>query len=181
MYAKTLGPHWGELHGEVRDLHTFWEGKYAGKGEFAIRHGSNILARVTARMLRMPEAGENVPVSLQITEHPWGEHWLRTMGVKTFPSAQRGFAPGRISERAGPLEIHFQLKVDKGCLAYRLIKTRLHCFGTSIPLPRWLSPRGMASECPAGENGACRIRVEIAFPLLGSVLIYDGLIRRTKP
>ena len=82
--------------------------------------------------------------------------------------------PGRgrnqhlITERFGPFAFGLALVTQGPKL--RVIPRRWTLFG--LPLPRALMPRGDSYE--AEQNGKFRFHVEIALPLIGPVVTYDG-------
>jgi hypothetical protein len=82
--------------------------------------------------------------------------------------------PGRgrnqhlITERFGPFAFGLAMVTDGANL--RVIPRRWTLFG--LPLPRTLMPRGDSYEAEAA--GKFHFHVEIALPLMGPVVTYDG-------
>src|SRR5215218_5297015 len=118
LYERLLGEAWGELDAPVRRLHERGSGP-CGEGLFVVR-GGNLFARALARMFRLPAGGEGVRVCLSVTHAGDGaaERWQRTFGGRAFDTRQREGEGGLLAERAGPLELLFELSVEGGALVY---------------------------------------------------------------
>jgi hypothetical protein len=182
LYPQLLDASWGQLDEPVRRMHS--AGAIAeAAGTFRVRHGSNGLVRLLARLAGLPAAGQDVPVRLIITPLANGEEWLRTFAGRPLMSRQ-GLGPdGLLAERVGAVELRFRLKVDSGGLFYETRSAAL-CLGPlRIPMPRFVIPRVTAWEKAAGKGDLVQIAVEVSLPLVGLLIAYEGTLTRieTRP
>lgn len=74
LYPRLVGAAWSALAEPLQRLHLGLETVHA-TGIFTVRHGTRLLARLLAVVLRLPMAGEDVPVRLVVTPHRHGERW----------------------------------------------------------------------------------------------------------
>jgi hypothetical protein len=99
------------------------------------------------------------------------EFWQRTFDDHGFSSTQEagtGRCEGLLVERFGLLAFAMAVIEEEGGL--RLILRRWSAFG--IPLPMWAAPKAEALEHAAG--GRFNFRVDIALPLIGRIVRYEG-------
>ena len=179
LYLKLLGDAWNDLDGTVQRLHVSVPPVQA-VGLFQVRRGTNWLARLLARLARLPEAGEAVNVRLLVTAQGDGEEWQRTFAEQPLVTLQSERPDGLLAERIGPIEMRFQLKVVDGALNYRATRALL-CLGPLLlPLPPWFSPRITAWERPVGEGGHIEVFVHVHLPLLGRLVSYSGRLTRVE-
>jgi len=120
LYERLLGDAWEELEESVRVFHACGEAGARAAGTFEVRRGTGILARLLARLLRLPAGGGAVPLVLTVTPLACGgERWRRNFAGRDFTTEQRAHAGPLLAERAGPFETLFRLTVEGGALAYR--------------------------------------------------------------
>ncbi len=147
-----------------------------GVGVFAVRRGEGRFARAVARLMRLPEGGEAVPLRLSVEPHGGGERWRRDFAGREFVTEQGEHAAGLMAERAGPFELLYRLSVEGGALAYYPVGTRFYALESlRVRLPRPLAPRVEARE-RADEGGGVRVSVCVTAPLLGLLIRYEGLV-----
>jgi hypothetical protein len=77
-------------------------------------------------------------------------------------------------ERSGLFEMEFRVTFDGNSLLHRQVATAIAWGPIRIPLPRWLSPRALA--CAGVKDSSTTYYVEIAFPVVGTILVYEGTI-----
>lgn len=176
LYQRLLGEAWHALPEPVRALHDN-TGALDTEGMATVQRGANPMARLVASLMGFPHAGRDVPVKVSFRVTEGREKWRRDFGGRAFESFQeegRGRFERLVVERFGPLAFAMALVVDEDRL--RVIVRRWSAFG--IPMPLWLAPRGEAYE--SAEGGRFNFHVEIAHPLMGRIVRYDGwLVRRT--
>jgi hypothetical protein len=80
----------------------------------------------------------------------------------------------------GIIELRFRLEVVGGALHYQSIRTALGFGSWRIPLPRWLGPRVVAWERPAGQRGQIDVSVEGSLPGLGRLFTYAGQLTQVE-
>jgi hypothetical protein len=150
-------------------------GTLRGAGWFTIRHGERGPSRLLARLMRLPSAGNDVPVKLVVTPHERGEQWHRTFGPTPFITEQRA-VEGLMVERIGPTEVRYRLEVAGGALYYRHTGTALRLGPIRLPLPHWLAPHLTARESAMPDEKSTHISVKVTLPLIGLLISYKGYI-----
>ena len=177
IYQQILGASFATLPGALQTLHapgprSLWSGRAT------VQRGTSRLAALVAALFGFPKAGQDIPVSVTFRTAPDGtETWGRNFDGRLMVSTQEAGA-GRnahlITERFGPFAFGLALVIDGAKL--RIIPRRWTLFG--LPLPRTLMPRGDSHETEA--DGKFRFHVEIALPLIGPVVTYDGWLEQIK-
>ena len=171
LYERLVGDDWGALDEPVRRLHL----RARGAGAFAVCRGEGRMARAVARLLGLPEGGENVPLLLLVEPHGGGERWRRNFAGREFVTEQGEHAAGLMAERTGPFELLFRLSVEGGALAYYQEGAFLRVRSLRARLPRRLAPRVEAREW-ADAGGGVRVSVCVTSPLAGLLIRYEGLV-----
>jgi hypothetical protein len=178
LYARLLGDSWAMLAAAVRDMHRD-DVTARGAGFMRVCRGENRLARWLAALLRLPAAGEAVPVTLVITPSADGEEWRRTFANNLLVTRQRPLSDGLLAEQAGLIELRFRLEVRDGGLVYHPAGAALRLGCLRAPLPRWLAPTVAAGESPAGAPGQTEVSVRVSLPVLGLLISYEGLMTQS--
>ena len=170
LYRRVLGEAWDGLPVAIRAIHTI--GSHAtAKGRARVSRGTNVAARVTGALFRFPDASDDVAVTVDFSADGGQETWRRNFGGSQFTSRQRagtGSYERLLVEQFGPFEFALALVVENGRLNLIL---RGWCF-LGVPLPLRWAPTGTAYE--SGENGQFHFFVEIAHPLCGLIVRYQG-------
>jgi hypothetical protein len=146
-----------------------------GRGSLRIAHGRSRLARILARLLRLPRASDAVDARLVVTPHAGGERWHRTFGDRRLETLQYQAGDHDLAERFGLLELRFRLEASAGSLVYRQVDSALLLGSLRWRLPVLCSPVVNAREDPVGPN-RIRVQINIALPALGPLLAYDGVM-----
>jgi hypothetical protein len=154
----TLPPAVKAIHGVLRDS--------GANGRARVERGRHPLARLVARAMRFPDAGE-YPLHVHFVEDGGTERWTRDFGGKCFASSLSA-AGDSIAERFGPLRFHFALRTDARGLTMEI--NRWSIFGVRLPLA--LAPRSPAREWE--EGGRFHFDVPVELPLIGPVVRYCG-------
>jgi hypothetical protein len=174
LYARLLGDSHTRLAAAVRDMHRDDTVGHRS-GVMRVTRGANRLARWLAALLRLPAAGEAVPVTLVITPSADGEEWRRTFAGKPMCTRQWSRLDGQLVEQSGPGEVRFRLEVcDDGGLVYHPAGVALRLGWLRVPLPRWLAPTVTVRESPAATAGQTDVSVRVSVPLLGLLISYEG-------
>jgi hypothetical protein len=146
-------------------------------GTFAVRRGASLAARLLARVLGLPEAGEAVPLLLSVEPRAdGGERWRRSFAGKDFVTEQREHAGPLMAERTGPFELLYRLDAEGGALVYRQEGAALRAGRLRVRLPRLLAPRVEARERAAREGGGVLVSVCVTAPLIGLLVEYEGRV-----
>ena len=175
LYIRLLGDSWTKLAPAVRDLHRDDVAARAA-GFMRVSRGENCLARWLAALLRLPAAGEAVPVTLVVTALADGEEWRRTFANNFLISRQRPRSDGLLAEQAGLIELRFRLEARNGGLVYHPAGAALRLGWLWVPLTRWLVPTVTARESSAGTPGQTEVSVRVSLPILGLLISYEGLM-----
>lgn len=172
LHARILGTAWQSVPGVLRAVHGAGP-KLTITGAASITRGRGVLARLLARIMRFPAAGENVPVSVTFERHGDCDQWTRDFGGQEFSStftAGSGRYEHLLCERFGPLTFGMALVPDANRL--NLVMRRWSFLG--LPLPRSLMPSGDSHEF--AKDSQFRFDVEVRLPLAGFVIRYRGFL-----
>jgi Domain of unknown function (DUF4166)/Saccharopine dehydrogenase NADP binding domain len=170
LFKRVLGEAWGELPYSLQKLHGATAG-FTASGHASVERGRNPVAQLIARLFKFPPAGDDIPLKVRFEVEGDGERWRRSFGKDELESTLyggRGKFAGLICERFGAFVFGMALVVENGRLEYVVRRWSWR----RIPLPRALAPRGEAYEHEIG--GRFHFQVEIAVPLFGPVVTYDG-------
>ncbi len=173
LYQQILGTAFTVLPTPVQALHATREPR-RWAGTACVQRGKNIFARTIARAIGFPNSGTSTPITVELVPSEKGERWTRNFGGKTFSSLQQigaGKNNHLLLERFGPIEVALALTVKDNRLF--LIPRRWTLFG--LPMPKFLLPAGNSHE--REQNGHFYFDVEIAVPLIGLIVSYEGELR----
>ncbi|MET0626772.1 MAG: DUF4166 domain-containing protein [Pyrinomonadaceae bacterium] len=170
LYERLVREAWGGLDEPVRSFHA----RALSTGTFKVRRGGGRFARLVARLLGLPEAGEAVPLRLTVTPHGGGERWHRAFAGKDFITEQREHAGSLLAERTGPFELLFRLDAEGGALAYSQVGAFLRVRSLRVRLPRRVAPR--VEACERAEGRGVRVSVRVSSPLVGRLIEYEGRV-----
>ena len=174
LYARLLGSSWPQLADPVRIIHGT-NATVRARGRLRVTHGRSHLARVVARVLRLPCACDAADTRLTITPGADGETWLRSFGDRQLDTRQYEAGAGELAERIGVLEFRFRLEALEGSLLFRQLEAAVLLGSMRLPLPASCVPRVEAREDAAGADRVC-VHVSVTLPALGPILTYDGTI-----
>lgn len=149
-------------------------GSLRARGVFRIQHGQASLARLLARLLRLPSPSKATEVQLHVTASERGERWVRTFGDRRLVTLQSE-APGNLlAEMFGPLEVRFRLHSDAAELSYIQQGVALRFGHLRLPLPTWLAPQVHAIERAVYATTRTHVAVSISVAPLGLLIRYEG-------
>ena len=176
FYARLAGDAWKDVCEPVRLFHAGGPpGRWSGR--FNVTHGPGPVARLLARLMRLPAAGEGVSVRLAVTdEGERGERWERTFEGRPFVTSQREHEGGFLAERVGPVEVLYRLEAEGGALLYRQARAALCAGPLRLRLPRRLAPSVEAREWAVAGEAGVRVRVRGRAPLVGTLVTYEGRV-----
>src|SRR5262249_37672245 len=136
---------WQDLPEAVRAAHATGPGVTA-RGSFRIEHGRHPLARVLARLLRLPSPSLAADVHLRVTPRGDGEEWSREIGGQRLVSRQSPVEPNVLAERIRSIEFRFALDASASGLVYRQRGAALALGPLRVPLAARLAPSILATE-----------------------------------
>jgi hypothetical protein len=168
LYRRVLGARFDLLPDVLKRFHDRPAGGCA-RGTFRVVRGNGPVRNTIAGLLRMPRAGENVPVRLEVVVNGDRERWLRHFPGRCTRTVQ--WANGNLlMERLGLTSFSSALIVEGSRLSYEFQRA----WFAGIPLPVWLSPH-VDGHVDAGETG-WRVVVRVFAPLIGEIVHYEGRI-----
>jgi len=171
LYEQILGEEEARLPGSIRRLHDVHD-RELYVGEAIVVNGRSWLARLCARLMRLPEDADGVPVCVTIERYDDGERWTRRFGMQLFRSRMQrpsDRTPGVIVERFGALSLRMRLLVDGQGLSMPIEQA----FVFGLRLPRWLTPISRTRERVDAAGRFC-FDVDVALPGIGRVVHYAG-------
>lgn len=180
LYARVLGASWHQLAEPLRCLHTA-RAIVGAHGDVRIECGRHPVARVVARMLRLPQPSAAADTRLVITARDESEHWARTFSARRLDTLQYACQDG-LAERFGVLEFRFRLHVSDRSLLYVQSEAAFLFRSVRLPIPASWAPRVEAREDPAGTR-QLRVDVRVVLPVAGPLISYAGIVEldETRP
>ncbi|WP_089176068.1 SDR family oxidoreductase [Bosea sp. AS-1] len=143
------------------------------RGRALVENGRNPIAWLIRRLIGLPEAGEDVPVTVSVervaSETGKAEIWIRNFGGSRFASRLYLDRENRLHERFGPVRFRLGLAARDGQVRLPVVAASV----LGLPLHRFLLPRSEAIEEVDGE-GRFRFDVKLTLPLFGLLVRYAG-------
>jgi hypothetical protein len=176
LYAHILRDDWFQVAAPIRCAHAPLPVLRA-RGQFRVEHGRHPMARLLARMLRLPPASDAIDTRLIVTTLGHGERWERTFGTARVETEQHEGPASDLIERFGLLEFRFHLEAVGGSLRYVQREAAFRWRSARSRIPAWMAPRIDAREDPVEPGGIrVHVQVQVALPLVGRLITYDGII-----
>jgi hypothetical protein len=170
LFRRLLGPAFDALPLPIRDMHG-GRSVWTAEGRADVERGRHPLARMVARLFRLPQAGTEIPVRIVFRARGGRERWTRHFDdivFMTIHSLGTGRNAGLLVERLGPVAL--ALAVPATCEGLTLEPRRLSVFG--VPMPCVLARHIRA--CERVVDGRFAFDVDIGLPLIGRVVRYRG-------
>jgi len=168
LYRRVLGPRFDLLPEVLKRFHGAAAGGRA-RGTMRVVRGEGAVRNSLAELLRMPRAGENVPIRLEVVVDGERERWLRYFPGRCVSTVQ--WAAGNLlMERFGFGSFSCALVVQGSRVRYEFLRA----WFAGIPLPLWLMPH-VESYVDADETG-WHVVVHILAPILGEIVQYEGWV-----
>ena len=170
LYRDLLGDAFDALPPVLRAMHEPGDGLVA-EGTATVRRGDTLAARLVARLLGMPRAGDAVPLVVAFSALPGREVWRRDFDGRVIETVQRIVAGGGatlLEERLGLVSWRFAVRAEADSLEFALRGASL----LGIPLPAVLRPTIRARE--SVRDGRFHFDAEVRLPLLGRLIEYSG-------
>ncbi len=148
------------------DSPRFWEGRAT------VETGASPLARLIARGLNLPRAGEDIPVIVEIEDvtppgGPPAQRWSRSFAGRRFSSTLAVGPTGTLRERFGPFRFHLGLVPSTEALSLSVDGWDF----CGLPLPKSLAPRADARES-LDATGRFYADIGLTLPVFGLLVRY---------
>jgi len=174
LVKNWFGDKFSHLHPLLQKLHIDG-GKLAG--DVQIQYGKGLAGFIGARLakkMNLPNEGTHKLI-VSISHDNDGLHWDRCFDdqalVKSLFKPVGYIEQGYWIETTGPLSMKLTVDINNGGWYWRCLKVNF----LGLPIPRWLIPKTNAYKII--ENGKYRFHVEFLFPIIGSLVSYQGLLR----
>lgn len=168
LFPTLLGDDWTRIAPPVQRLHGTGASVLA-LGQADVCGASNFLARGLRRLLGLPAPGPGQPLEVAIERHGCQEIWTRRFGHRQMRSVLNlDAAFMQLSERLGPVTLHFELRRDGTTIEWILHGARV----LGIPLPRALL--GRVSSRSGARDNRYAFEIDTRLPLLGQLVGYRG-------
>lgn len=171
---RWFGAGFAQLHPQLQALHN-QNSRLTGSVQFQFGQGlAGVIGRRLARRLGLPSADGSHELTVEIHHDENHMVWHRHIApahelCSVFQPIGR-WPDGCWRERTGAVAMDLQVDIQDGGWRWRTIRTQL--FG--LPVPSWLLPRVTAYK--RMEDGRYRFYVGFAFPGLGLLFSYSGLL-----
>ena len=168
LYRRLLGARFDELPEVLKRFHA-GASRGTARGTFRVVRGHGMVRNIIAGLQRLPRAGENVPIRLEVKVNGDREQWLRHFPGRCTRTVQ--WADGNLlMERFGLISFSSAPVVQGSRVHYEFRRA----WFAGIPLPVWLSPY-IDGYVDAGDTG-WRVAVHIFAPFLGEIVHYEGWV-----
>lgn len=169
LFPSLLGDTWHQLAMPVQAMHGDAPHVLA-RGAADVEGATSFVARWNRRLLGLPEPGPAQPLEVSIERSGTREVWTRRFARGQMQSVlDRVDDQWLLSERLGPVALHFELRSDAGAIDWQLRDVRL----LGMPMPRGLFVGNVVSR--SGESdGRYAFHVDVRLPLLGRLIAYRG-------
>jgi len=179
LYRRVLGDSWSRIAEPLRCAHATCP-RVRAHGRFRIEHGRHRVARLLARLLRLPRPVESAETRLVVTARDDGEQWQRTFDGRRLETRQYESDASELAERFGMLELRFRLDACGGSLLY-VQREAAFVFGpVRVRIPASWAPRVEGREDPVDPRRV-KVGVRVILPGGGLLIAYDGIIDVEDP
>lgn len=168
MYESLMGASFHRLSAPVQAFHRL-TGSHVLQGWVQTEAPQTFVARLLARCLGAPLLASAGVICLELVAHPDQEVWIRHFPANTMISRMR-LGHNALTERLGPICLHFCLEEVNGRLVMRLTKLTF----LILTCPRWAMPDIIAEE--DGYADQMRFNVRVSLPLIGQIAGYSGYL-----
>jgi len=174
LYVRVIGDAWTQIAEPIRRVHTSHL-TIRASGRLRVEDGRHFLARMLARMLRLPRPTAAAEAQLMVTAGPEGEHWQRTFNGRHLKTRQYESNTFELAEQFGVLEFRFRLDASGGNLLYVQREAAILFGPVRLRIPAAWAPRVEAREDPAGPT-RIKVAVRVVLPGIGQLIAYDGFV-----
>jgi hypothetical protein len=166
LYAQILGPAFERLPQALQGIHDPRKLKqYAGRCH--ISRGKGWIVQAIARLAKLPESHDDIPVTVAIEADGARETWTRRFGTHQMRSTMRRRGKS-LEERLGPTTLTFDLSAEGESIVWTLQRARL----LFLPLPvAWFAGTTAVETI---THGRYSFDVRAAMGGIGLLIHYNG-------
>ena len=187
LYKRLLGSRYSEMPQLIQDIHMDSD-TVCASGTCKVTRGTSIAARILGKLLRLPNEGNQVPVSVSLITKDNVEYWKRNFDGNKFETVQTTYNStlfnGMMVEKIGPIGVFSVMDAvanifanEKG-LEWDVRDYRV--FNGLLSLPMLFAAKSMAIETQFKENNEdyFMFDVKIDLPLnFGLLVHYKGRLQ----
>ena len=176
IFRAVLADSLDTLPRSLRDFHTV-AGDSRWHGTATVHAARNPVARLLARLFRLPLRSEEVPVRVCVERRADAERWIREFGKASFSSTLRvgsGKDDYLVCERFGWVTVSLALVIRERRLYFVPRRWRIGI----VRLPGFLLPRGNSYEFDLDGRFAFNVRFEV--PVVGLIAAYEGSLQQER-
>ena len=168
LFFTLLASEWRQLALPVQRMHGPAVSVLA-RGQADVNGANHFSARCLRRLLGLPAPGPNQSLEVSIERQGSREIWTRRFGARQMRSVlDLNAAAGQLSERLGPITLHFRLHRDDDAIDWTLLGASL----LGIPLPRALL--GNVLSRSGSRDNRYVFDIDTRLPLFGQLVGYHG-------
>lgn len=172
LFRRVLGASFDKLPTRIREMHDRNERKLV-QGECKVSRGNNPINNIVAKLLGLPPAGNDVPVSVDFDPQGECEYWTRHFGTHRMRSIYSRHDKDSLIEKLGFVRLCLRPQSSEDGLRTEI--KRVWVLGLAVP--NWLSPRIHAEE--SEHNGRVYFDVSAHLPFTGLLVHYRGWLKQT--
>ena len=173
LYRRLMGNSWCQLAEPIQSMHAT-SSIVRACGQLRIDYGPHPVARLLARLLRLPHPSPAADTRLVVSARGDREHWERTFDGRRFATLQYRWHDD-LAERFGLLQFRFRLQVCDGSLLYIQRQAAVLCWPVPLPIPALCAPRMEAREDRAAPKRV-HVEVRVVLPGIGLLISYAGIV-----
>lgn len=174
LYERVIGDSWTQVAEPIRRVHAS-RSIVRASGRLRVEDGPHFLARVLARIIRLPRPTAAAETQLIVTAGPAGEQWQRTFNGRRVKTRQYESNACELAERFGVLEFRFRLDASGGNLLYVQREASVFLGPIRLRIPALWAPRVEAREDAEGPT-RIKVAVRVVLPGVGQLIAYDGFV-----
>jgi hypothetical protein len=174
LYMRVIGDAWTQIAEPIRHVHAS-HSIIRASGRLRVEDGSHFLARILARMLRLPRPTAAAETQLMVRVGSECEHWQRTFNGRALKTRQYESNTSELAEQFGVVEFRFRLDPSGGNLLYVQQEAAVLLGPVRLRIPAAWAPRVEAREDPAGPT-CIKVAVRVVLPGIGQLIAYDGFV-----
>lgn len=171
LYQNLLKESYDQLPYTLQSLHNLAHGEHKTyHGHYTATVGPHIIAKLIAKLISLPNTGENLPLRVEFQQQDNYEHWHRHFNHKLFQSTQYQ-KENLLHEKVAFITLAFQIQANSKELSLKL--QQMYLF--KLPILQLCKFKVTGKEWEA--NGDFHFLVQVKAPIIGSIIQYQGTLK----